>query len=130
MSILDQVLYVLDNNIYSEELLMAEYNNDEKPPAKNKCSKMSKVPDTGQEHRNDEDNEGDDLHVDTDDSEFELEGLDDIDLIDERKIKKLVKSEETILEELGHLWILQYLQGEWEIYHLQFGLNMQCCSVL
>ena len=50
MSILDQVLYVLDNNIYSEELLMAEYNNVEKPPAKNKCSKMSKVPDTGQKH--------------------------------------------------------------------------------
>ena len=47
--------------------------------------------------------DGVDLHVDTDDSEFELEGLDDIDLIDERKIKKLVKSEETILEELGHL---------------------------
>ena len=47
--------------------------------------------------------DGVDLHVDTDDSEFELDGLDDIDLIDERKIKKLVKSEETILEELGHL---------------------------
>ena len=43
------------------------------------------------------------IDMDTDDSEFELEGLDDIDLIDERKIKKLVKSEETILEELGHL---------------------------
>ena len=103
LSILDQVLYVLDNNIYSEELLMAEYNNVEKPPAKNKNCKKSKVPDTGQEHRNDEDNDGVDFHVDTDDSEFELEGLDDIDLIDERKIKKLVKSEETILEELGHL---------------------------
>ena len=104
MSILDQVLYVLDNNIYSEELLMAEYNNVQKPPAQNKSSKKSKSPDTGQKHRNDEeDNDGDNLHVDTDDSEFELEGLDDIDLIDERKIKKLVKSEETILEELGHL---------------------------
>ena len=100
---LDQVLYVLDNNIYSEELLMAEYNNVEKPPAKNKNSNKSKVPDAGRVHRNEEDKEEDDLYMDTDDSEFELEGLDDIDLIDERKIKKLVKSEETILEELGHL---------------------------
>ena len=79
---------------------MAEYNNVEKPPAKNKNSNKS---DAGRVHRNEEDKEEDDLYMDTDDSEFELEGLDDIDLIDERKIKKLVKSEETILEELGHL---------------------------